>query len=136
MFVARRVVLHFPVKIVDKPVISQLVKDYNLTFNILRASITPEEGGLMVSELSGEEQDYRKGIEYLSNLGIKVQPLSQDIIRDEERCTHCGVCIGICPTEAFILEQSTRYVNFDNSKCVACELCTKICPVKAMKVQF
>jgi len=42
MAVTKRVVLHFPRRLVEQPVIYRLVKDYNLEFNILRASITAE----------------------------------------------------------------------------------------------
>ncbi|MEE9366326.1 MAG: NIL domain-containing protein, partial [Dehalococcoidales bacterium] len=53
MEVSKRVVLHFPRRLVEQPVVYRLVKDYNLEFNILRASITaePEEEGLLVLEL-------------------------------------------------------------------------------------
>ena len=98
--VSRRVVLHFPHKLVDKPVICKLVKDFNLQFNILKAYVTPREEGLLVLELSGEESDYEQGVKYLKETGVRVQPLSQDIIRNEKRCTDCGVCVPICPTQA------------------------------------
>ena len=134
--VSRRVVLHFPHKLVDKPVICKLVKDFNLQFNILKAYVTPREEGLLVLELSGEESDYEQGVKYLKETGVRVQPLSQDIIRNEKRCTDCGVCVPICPTQALVVEPLTRKVNFYDNKCIACELCVKVCPMKAMEVHF
>ncbi|NQU19148.1 4Fe-4S binding protein [bacterium] len=134
--VSKRIVLHFPHNLVDQPIVYKLVKGYNLKFNILRASVTPEEEGLLVLELIGEEKDYEQGVQYLKEVGVKVQLLSQDIIRNEEKCTHCGVCVPICPTGALVVDPLTRKVLFYNEKCIACELCIKACPVRAMEVHF
>ena len=136
MAVSKRIVLHFPKRLVDRPIVSRLVKDYNLDFNILKASVTQEEEGLMVLELSGNQTDYDKGIRYLTKTGVRIQSLSQNVIRNEERCTHCGACITICPTGAFELEPLTRRVNFYNEKCLACGLCIKACPPRAMELHF
>ena len=136
MVVSRRIVLRFPRRLVDQPIVSRLVRDFNLDFNILKALFTPEEEGLMVLEISGEQKDYDKGIRYLTDTGVRIQALSQDVTRNEERCTHCGACITICPTDAFELEPSTRRVNFYDEKCLACELCIKACPPRAMELHF
>jgi len=136
MNVSKRIVLHFPKRLVDRPIVSRLVKDYDLEFNILKALVTPEEEGLLVLELSGEQQEYDKGIRYLTKTGVKIQSLSQDVLRNEERCTHCGACIAICPSGAFELDPVSRRVNFYNEKCVACGLCIKACPPRAMEVHF
>ncbi len=134
--ISKRIVLTFPHKLLDQPVVYKLVKDYDLVFNILQARVTPKEEGLLVLELSGKESDYEKGLKYLLDLGVKIQPLSKDVIRDEERCTHCGACIVICPTGALTVDKKTRKVLFDSDKCIACELCVKPCPPRAMIVKF
>ena len=136
MAVSKRIVLHFPRRLVERPIISRLVKDYDLEFNILKASVTPEEEGLMVLELKGEQKEYDKGINFLIKAGVKIQALSQDVTRNEERCTGCGVCVTICPTGAFELDSSTRIVNFLTEKCIACGLCIKACPPRAMELHF
>jgi ferredoxin len=122
--------------LVDRPIVSRLVKDFNLDFNILKASVTPDEEGLMVMELSGKQDDYDNGVRYLAETGVKIQSLSQDVTRNEERCTYCGACITICPTGAFELDPVSRRVTFDNEKCLACELCIKACPPRAMELHF
>jgi len=134
--VSKRIVLHFPRRLVDQPIVYKLVKDYDLNFNILKASVTPEEEGLMVLELSGEEKNYKGGLEYLKSSGVKIQPLSEDIVRNETKCTDCGVCVPICPVQALVVDPLTRKVKFDNEKCIACELCVKICPSHAMELHF
>ena len=135
-FISKRIVLHFPKRLVDRPIVSRLLRDFNLDFNILKAFVTPEEEGLLILELSGERNDYDKGKKYLSDTGVRVQALSQDVTRNDERCTHCGACITICPTAAFELDPTTRRVNFINEKCLACELCIKACPPRAMELHF
>ncbi len=134
--VKKRIVLHFPKRLVDRPIISHLVREFKLDFNILKASVTQDEEGVMVMELSGEQADYDNGIGYLSKAGVKIQDLSQDIRRNEERCTHCGACVAFCPTSAFELDLGTRRIEFHNDKCIACGLCIKACPPRAMEVHF
>ncbi len=136
MDISRRIVLHFPPDITGQPVVCRLVKDFDLTFNLIKASVSPGEEGLMVMELSGDQENYDKGVKYLTEAGVRIQSLSQDVIRDESRCTHCGACIAICPTEAFSLEPETREVLFDHNKCVVCGLCVKACPPRAMILHF
>lgn len=136
MAVSKRIVLHFPKRLVDRPIVYRLVKDYNLEFNILKALVTPEEEGLMVLEITGEQEGYDRGISYLTESGVRIQSLSQDVIRNAERCTHCGACVTICPTDAFELDPLTRRVNFYNEKCVACGQCIKACPPRAMELHF
>ena len=134
--ISKRIVLHFPHRLVDQPIVYKLVKDYNLRFNILKAYVTPQEEGLMVLELIGEEVDFNRGIEYLTSCGVRIQPLSQDIIRNEVKCTDCGVCVPICPTGALAIDPITRKVHFYDNKCIACELCVKVCPTRAMEIHF
>jgi len=136
MNISRRIVLHFHPGITGQPVVYRLVRDFDLSFNILKASVSPGEEGLLVMELSGEQENYDKGIKYLNETGVEIQSLDQDVIRDEARCTHCGACITLCPSEAFYLEPKTRKVLFDHSKCVVCGLCVKACPPRAMRLYF
>ena len=136
MNISRKIVLHFPPLVTGQPVVYRLAKDFDLKFNIIKASVSPGEEGLLILELSGNQESYDRGIQYLNEVGVKIQSLSQDIVRDEARCTHCGACITVCPTGAFSLESKTRRVLFDHSKCVVCGLCIKACPPRAMKLYF
>jgi L-aspartate semialdehyde sulfurtransferase ferredoxin len=136
MAVSKKIVLRFPKRMVDRPIVYRLVKDYDLEFNILKASITPEQEGVMVLELKGTQAEYDKGIEFLIKAGVKIQSLSQDVTRNEERCTHCGACVTVCPTGAFRLDPKTRMIIFENEKCIACGLCIPACPPRAMEVHF
>jgi ABC-type methionine transport system ATPase subunit len=57
----KRVVLNYPPHLVDEPVISRLVKDFDLMVNITRARITPKEEGRMVLEITGKRSDLESG---------------------------------------------------------------------------
>lgn len=133
---SRKIVLHFDRKIWDQPVVCHLSKDFDLTFNILKAQITPKEEGLVVLELTGPDTEYRKGIRYLREQGVKIQPLSKDVVRNEAKCTHCGACLAVCPTEALAVDRESGEVLFAPDKCIGCELCLPACPPRAMEIEF
>lgn len=133
--ISKKIILHFPNRMVDQPIIYLLSKEYDLVFNILLARIMPNEKGVMVAELSGEKENYDRGVEYLKRQGVIVQLLSKGVRRDDQRCTQCGICTSVCPTGALsIPDRKTMEVTFDVEKCVACSLCVDICPSKAMHV--
>jgi ferredoxin len=134
--ISKKIVLRFPRNLVDQPIISRLVKEYDLSFNILQAKVTPDEEGLMIIEFSGKESNYNSGIKYLQNLGVGVQLLEKDVHRNEARCTQCGVCTVICPTGALFINREDMTVGFDVSKCTGCELCVSACPPRAMEVKL
>ncbi|RLE10295.1 (Fe-S)-binding protein [Candidatus Aerophobetes bacterium] len=132
----RRIVLTFPSRLIDQPITYHLIKDYNLAVNILRARVSPKEEGRLMIELSGKKSSLDAGLNYLKELGVNVQPLAQDIRWLEERCTHCTVCVPICPTKAITVDRDKMRVSFDKERCIACELCVPICPYKAIEILF
>lgn len=135
--IAKIFVMHFPSQLVNQPIIYRLAKEYDLMFNILQARIMPNEKGLMVAELSGENGKYNAGIKYLQDQGVDIQPLSRDVSRNEKRCNQCGACITHCPTGALsIPDRTTMEVAFDVEKCIACSLCVHSCPPLAMHVEL
>jgi len=134
---AKKIVLNFPKDKIDKPIVYKLIKDHHLSFNIMKASITPDQEGHMVLELDGENAEIDKGIKYLKDQGVSVEPLSKDIKVNWDKCTQCSACVSICPTEAlYIKDRKTMEVAFDSDKCIACELCIKPCPPRAIEVHF
>ena len=133
---ARMLVLRFPKEIVDKPIITYLVRNHNLTFNILKAQVYPRKEGMVVMELRGDPDDYEKGIQYLKDVGVDVEPVTQGIHRDEESCYQCGACTAVCPSGALHIKRPEMDVLFESERCIACELCVKTCPSRAMIVTF
>ncbi|HEY3396875.1 MAG TPA: NIL domain-containing protein [Armatimonadota bacterium] len=132
----RRVVFHYPKQMIDVPIVSRLVRDFNLEFNVLRANITPNAEGVMVLGLEGAEEDLQRALAWVEEQGVTVQPLEKDVVREDEKCTECGACLTICPTQALYREVATQHVYFDSDRCIACELCVPACPPRAMRVTF
>ena len=128
--------LRFPKDFVNEPVVVNLVKKFDLSFNILKATVYPRKEGLMVLELSGHKQNYLKGIKYLQDQGIKVKSIGHDISRDDVKCFQCGACTAVCPSGALHIKRPEMEVIFDKEKCSACELCVAACPARAMEVNF
>ena len=133
---SKLLLLRFPRDIVDKAISVNLVKRFDLSFNILKATIYPRKEGMMVLELTGTKKNYSLGIKYLRNLGVKVESISHDIKRNDNKCFHCGACTAVCPTGALYIERPEMTVAFNKDKCSACELCVLACPAKAMEVNF
>ena len=134
---SRKIVLTFPKDKIDKPIVYKLIKEFNLTFNIMKASITPDQEGHLVLELNGDNLEIEKGIKYLKDQGVSIEPLSKEIKVNWDKCTQCGACVSICPTDAlYIKDRRTMEVAFDAEKCIACELCIRPCPPRAIEVHF
>jgi len=128
-------ILRFPKSEVEKPIVCYLAKDYDLTFNILNATILPRKEGVMVLELSGTRKNYKEGVEYLRSQGVQVQNASQEVKRITKKCTHCGACTAVCPTGALAVIRPEMSIGFDQKKCSICELCVPTCPTRAMEVR-
>lgn len=128
--------LRFPEEIVDEPITVNLVRNFDLSFSILKATIYPRKEGFMVLELSGEKSAFQKGVRYLKDLGVKVESIGQDIRRDDEKCFQCGACTAVCPTGALHIKRPEMEVLFDKDRCIACELCVSACMARAMSVTF
>ena len=132
----RRLVLTFPPKLVEEPITYRLIKDYDLVVNILRAKISPEEEGRLMIELSGEKGALKRGMDYLNGLNVSIQPLARDIRWLEEKCTHCTVCVSLCPTEAIVVDRNSMEISFNKNKCIVCGACIPACPYKAIEILF
>lgn len=132
----KRIVLHFPTPLVDKPIVYNLVKEFDLEFNILKAEVNPKEEGVLVLEIQGSDKNYKEGLEYLKECGVNVQPLSKDVTMDRNKCVDCTACIPLCPTSALEQDPDTLEVKFIKEKCIACGICIKACPYGAMNISF
>ena len=75
----RAVTLIFPQHLIKEPVIYTLAKKFNLIPNIRRAKIT-ETVGEVTLEIEGSETDLQKGIEDLESKGVKVEPVTGDVV--------------------------------------------------------
>ena len=134
--VRKRFVLIIPQDLVDQPIVHDMCRTCDVSFNILKASISPESGGRVVMELAGTSQNIKAASLFLGRLGVQVESLNEEVKRVEEKCIHCGACEGFCPTGALFVERPSMRVVFDHEKCVLCERCLTGCPTHAMAFRF
>ncbi len=127
-------ILRFPKETSSDPMIYQLVKKYDVEFNILKADILPQREGVMILELKGIKDKVKNALDYLRSFNVQVERLAAAINRDDEKCFQCGACTGICPVGALAIKRPEMEVIFDPEKCTGCSLCVPICPVRAMEV--
>lgn len=133
---SKMLLLRFSKDVVDQPIISNMVHTHNLNFNILKAQIFPRREGMIIMELRGDKEDFDRGLKYLEEVGVEVEPVGQGIRRDNDRCYQCGSCTAVCPTGALHIRRPEMEVLFEPERCSACEACVKTCPVRAMIVTF
>lgn len=127
-----KVGLAFPPDKADKPIVTNLLR-YDLSFNILKAYISPGKMGTMILELTGSDEDIDKSLEYLEQQGIQVKVYNDSVIHYEEKCIHCGACTSVCPSGALVMNRDTWELEFDMDKCLLCGHCVRACPARAIK---
>lgn len=71
--------LDYPTDLVTQPVLSHLLKKYDILLNIRRASIT-KGFGYVQAEISGEEAEVKKALAELAKQGIDVNPIEKDVV--------------------------------------------------------
>ncbi len=129
---SKMLMLRFPMTSVQKPMVCNLARDFDLTFNILNATIFPRKEGVMVLQLWGTPRNFKDGVNYLKEQGIKVQNTAEEIQRHDDICTQCGACTAVCPTGALSVSRPEMSVLYDQEKCSVCKLCVPVCPPRAI----
>ena len=120
----------------ERPFVHLFATRFGLVFSILQADITPDKGGRMVLDLSGEEKDIEEALKYTIDQGVDVMVLSRVVRWDDKVCVHCGSCTAVCRSRALSLSPDTAMLSFDNARCVVCEMCVKACPTGALTVEL
>ena len=69
----------FPTDLVTEPVIYGLSKNFDVITNIRRADVT-ETQGWVILELEGEEEQINRGLAWVSETGVRVDPIVGDIV--------------------------------------------------------
>jgi len=75
----RHVMFTFPPELIKEPIIHNLGQQFNIITNIRRADVS-EDKGWVVLELEGEENDIEQGITWVTSKGVRVDPVSGDIV--------------------------------------------------------
>jgi ABC-type methionine transport system ATPase subunit len=75
----QRVKFSFSTQMIKEPVIYQLGQDFKIATNIRRADVGDEIGWVLL-ELDGEEAEIKRGLDWVSSTGVRVDPVSGDVI--------------------------------------------------------
>jgi ferredoxin len=126
-----KVLLKFSEEVTDQPITSQVIKEKDVTINILSAHVD-QQGGEMLIEVPQEEAE--GVIEAFRSKGVNVE-LRKLIEVDKEKCFHCGGCISLCPVAVMSYDENDGVV-FDEGRCLGstCALCIDACPVRAINL--
>ena len=79
MMVKQRVKFTFLTELVKEPIIYQLGQNFDVVTNIRRADVR-EDMGWVVLELDGEDSEIQRGLDWVSAIGVRVDPVSGDVI--------------------------------------------------------
>src|SRR5581483_2207366 len=75
----RRVKFTFPPELITQPVIHNLGHKFNVITNIRRADVT-DDRGWVVLELEGNDEDVATGLQWVRDLGVRVDPVEGDVL--------------------------------------------------------
>ncbi len=75
----KQVMFTFPQKMIKEPIIYDLGIKFKVVTNIRRADIS-EHKGWVVLELEGKEKDIEQGLQWVTEKGIRVDPVTGDIV--------------------------------------------------------
>lgn len=77
-----RVHLVYPENLVKEPVIFRMAKQFDVMPNIRKAKVSDTMGEIML-ELEGEEENIRKGIQYMKDAGVGVELLEEEFLEEQ-----------------------------------------------------
>lgn len=77
--IKKLVELDYPTQLVTQPVLSQVIKKYDIVVNIRRASITKGFGYVQM-EIAGEDAEIKRALADLTKQGIDINPIVKDIV--------------------------------------------------------
>jgi ferredoxin len=132
----RRLVLTFPPEVVERPVVSIMIKEYDVVTNILRAEVYEGEIGRMLVELEGAPGSIKDGVHFLEQQGVQVEEAIKDILLDDSLCTSCGACTAVCLPGALKVGPPDWELVLDKERCILCGLCVDACPLQLITVKF
>ncbi len=77
--IKKLVELDYPNNLVTEPVLSKMIKQYDVTVNVRRASITKGFGYVQM-EIAGDEKIVKEALADLTRQGIDVNPIEKDVV--------------------------------------------------------
>jgi ferredoxin len=61
---------------------------------------------------------------------IIINSCSMQYFIQKNKCTGCGACLEVCPTEAIKMQEERAVITME---CIDCGACPRVCPEGAIK---
>ena len=132
----KKVLLSFTPELTFRSFMNDIINDYNVTINIVKADIEIAKGGKLLVVLDGSEEDLAGAEKYLAENGVKISKVGSAVTFDQSRCISCGSCASACPVGALTIAAPDWKLQFNPEKCIICKLCLKSCPMRLVSVEF
>ena len=75
----KRVKFTFVEELIKEPVIWKLGREFEIVTNIRRADVT-DQRGWVVLELDGEKDEIERGLQWVEEQGVRIDPVYEDIV--------------------------------------------------------
>ena len=79
--VKRRAKFTFPTGLITQPVIFDLGHNFRVVTNIRRADVR-EDMGWVILELEGEDEEIEKGLDWVTSMGVRIDPVDGDVVEN------------------------------------------------------
>lgn len=130
--IKQMVLFNFPKEESGEAITYDLIINFQLKINILRASIDFNAQGFLLIEMEGPKSVIQKAISYAKDKKVDVTIIESAININKKKCVDCGACTAVCVVDALYLDDQSK-LCFDKNKCLDCKLCVSACPARAIE---
>ncbi len=126
-----KIVLKFPQRIMQHPLIADVVLETGVRINIDRAFVDASVGEIVVDV---PDEAVEKVAAAFRRHGVDVHEMDTPIRFEEAECVQCGACVSVCPLEVFVRHEDGS-ISMDLKRCVLCKTCITMCPHGALRAE-
>jgi len=124
-----KIVLKFPQRIMQNPLIADVVLETGVRINIDRALVDASTGEIVIDVPDEHVEEVAAAFR---RRGAAVREMDTPIVFEEAECVQCGACVSVCPLEVFKFDKNGM-ISMDLKRCVLCKTCITMCPHGALK---
>ena len=124
-----KIVLKFSQKIMQDPLLADVVLETGVRINIDRAFVDASIGEIVIDVPDERVEEVAAAFR---RRGTEVREMDTPIVFDEAECVQCGACVSVCPVQVFEYNDD-RTISINLKRCVLCKTCIAMCPHGALK---
>ncbi len=126
-----KIVLKFSQRIMQNPLLADVVLETGVRINIDRAFVDASVAEIVIDV---PDEDVEKVAAAFRNHGVEVHKMDTPIRFEEVECVQCGACVSVCPLEVFSRNEDGT-ISMDLKRCVLCKTCITMCPHGALRAE-